>query len=162
MNRIRMPKYEKLTTADRLHFKALLDSKPFLKVGNDVVSWDVMRKNVQVLSEPASVVNHEKLSMRRGLSTAHVAGDNGRFLVAARIRESNIGALLRKFPHLDRPSWFVDNFNVEEAVDDLFGLRLFNVAVALSVSEPPRRKRKIEEAFTLFKQSHLYPDYGSF
>ena len=145
-----------------LHFKELLDNKHFLKIGDEVVSWEAMRECVRVLSEPANVINHEKLSMPRGLSTNHVAGANGRVLVASRIRESNIGALLRKFPHLDRPAWFVDNFNVEDAVDDLFGLRLFNVVVALSVSGPPKRKRKLEEAFDLYKKSHFYPDYGGF
>ena len=155
-----MPKYDKLSSQDRLHFKKLLDEKPFLKIGEELVSWDAMRKNVRVLSEPANVVNHEKLHMRRGLSTTHVAGPNGRALVAARIREMNIGALLEKSTHLDRPSWFVDNFNVEQAVDDLFGLRLFNVAVALSVAEPPTRKRKIDKAFKAFKSSYYWPDYG--
>jgi len=157
-----MPKYDKLSAADRLHFKSLLDNKPFLRIGDEVVSWEAMRDNVRVLSEPTNVVNHEKLSMPRGLSTSHVAGANGRVLVSARIRESNIGALLRKFPHLDRPSWFVDGFNVEAAVDELFGLRLFNVAVALSVSEPSKKKRKINEAFRLYKESYYWPDYGSF
>ena len=56
-------------------------------------------------------------------------------------------------------SWFVDNFDVEKAVDELFGLRLFNVAVALSVAEPPKRKRKVNEAFNVYKRSYYWPDY---
>ena len=46
-------------------------------------------------------------------------------------------------------------------MDDLFGLRVFNVDVVFSVSKPPARKRKINKACNMFKESYFWPDYGS-
>ena len=84
-----------------------------------------------------------------------MTGANGRRLVDARIRAQNIGTFLAKFDYLEQPSWSVSNFDVDKAVDDLFGLRIFNVAVALSVSKPSTRKRKIgDTTFKLYKESH--------
>ena len=118
-----MPKHgEKISAADRLHFRKLLDEKPFLWVGDELLPWDVLCQSARILSESADAVNHEKLSMQWGLSTKHVAGANGRRLVAARIRAQNIGTFLAKFDYLEPPSWFVSNFDVDKAVDDLFGL----------------------------------------
>ena len=67
-----MPKYDKLTSEYRLHFKNLRKEKPVLDFHGKNVTWKDMLDNVKTLSEPVSTVNHEKLSMRRGLAMRYV------------------------------------------------------------------------------------------
>ena len=126
-----MSKYTSLTADYRLHFKKLIDNKPDLKVGGEEVHWEVLIRNVKTLSEPAELVNHEKLPMRRGLSTYMVEKDNGKTLVANRIRENNAVVFFHLFPYLELPVWFDRNFDVVAAVDRLFGLRIFNFTSGL-------------------------------
>ena len=58
-----MASYDKLTPAYRKFFKKLRETKPDVQVQGKTISWDEMRQNVKILSEPVSAVNHEKLSM---------------------------------------------------------------------------------------------------
>ena len=56
------------------------------------------------------------------------------------------------FPHSEVPSWFVKDFNIAEAVDELFGLRALNVAVAHAVSKLKSKKRKLAPPAEIFKK----------
>ena len=152
-----MAKYHTLTVDCKLHFKRLLEEKPDLNFRGRKVSWNKIQKIVKILSEPTDTINVDKLPMRRGLSTYRIAQENGRILVARRIDESNIGALLRKFPHLPIPPLFDKSFNVAKAVDALFGLRVFNLGSAIAVYKPvesvgEKRKRDV----CVFKEPRLF------
>ena len=150
-----MPKYASLTTDYRLHFKNLIENKPDLEVGGKKVSWEVLERNVKILSEPVDAVNIEKLPMRRGLASYRIAEDNGKQLVALHIRESNVVAFFKKFPNLDPPAWFDQGFKVDPAVDQLFGLRIFNFATATAVYEPFKKKRKLKVVDNPFSEPNV-------
>ena len=140
------------------HFRKLKKSRAKIKVFGKKYTLNELRAKAKAIAEPKNPVNDKKLPQKKGFSTNVVYGKNGKKRLLQRIYDSNIDALLRAFPDVVPPAWFVKNRSMERLVTHLLAFNVLEVVECVPEPKKEAKQLHIDPRFAL-SRPYVPPNY---